>query len=387
VFNSPYVALPRYDTVETQWIKFFRKTLLIGENISSLSDLAITVVRKSASLCYCHRKLFSTEYFSTMPVLKRIMGCKWDTFVGSLYDRSYFSHDDKRHITIGICAYNEEYIIEKSINSIFSQYDGSFILDKVIVVSSGSDDNTDKIIEKMCKINKLIHPIYQKGREGKNSAVNEIIRNSESEIIVLFNADNVLASEYALDMLIRPFESDDIGMTGGHPIPTNCSFSLSDYAVHLMWAMHHNISLQSSNMGELIAFRNNGIELPIDMQGDEAIIRYNMEKKGLRVIYVPTATVYNKGPSIVNEFIKQRKRVNVGELNILRKFGLQHSTHTWRFLVTAMYQSIKDVGYVPFKTINAVFLEYFSRLMAIVHVKGHKNDIAVWEQIKTTKKL
>jgi len=318
---------------------------------------------------------------------KFALGCSWRYEYDDLMNIKDLDESRKIPITIGICAYNEQYVIEKTVKSIFSQHAGSFVIEKVIIVSSGSTDDTNSIIEKMCKDNALIHPIYQEKREGKNSAVNEVIRNSSTEVIVLYNADNVFASEYTLDMLIRPLFSDEVGMTGGHPIPTNSRNNIPDYTVQLMWSVHHNASMLVPNMGELIAFKNVGIELPTDMQGDEAIIRYFVEKRGLRLEYVPVATLYNKGPTTTEEFLKQRKRVNIGEMNVKSRYGLEHATHSSKVLAKAFWRSLKDIGFQPMKTPVAVMSELSARVKARIYVRKHKEDISVWEQVGSTKKL
>lgn len=52
-------------------------------------------------------------------------------------------------ITVGICAYNEEDNIERSIRSVYEQDTDGIMINQVIVVSSGSTDRTDEIARSM----------------------------------------------------------------------------------------------------------------------------------------------------------------------------------------------------------------------------------------------
>lgn len=388
VYHRPTAVPTHIHTIHEQWLKFFRRSLIEGIESYSLEILAEKVIMNASIACRYDRKMFvSFGNTERMFCNSDVIGCSWEIQYSKLVGRESFCDEKKIHITIGICAYNEQYVIERTIRSIFTQKGECFCIDKVIVVSSGSTDDTDMIIEELAKEFTIIHPIYQVKREGKNSAVNEIIRNSSSEVVVIYNADNVFASEYTLDMLIRPFFDDTVGVTGGHPIPVNSSESIPDYTVQLMWSVHHFVSMQSPNIGELIAFRNNQLELPTDSQGDEGIIRAVIEKEGFRTVYVPEAMVYNRGPTTVREFLNQRKRVNVGEIKIKNKTGFDHPTHNARVLATAFISSVRQFGVKPFKVAIAVSLEYLSRLLAKMYVRENKDDISIWDQVRTTKKL
>ena len=91
-------------------------------------------------------------------------------------------------------------------------------MDSVIVVSSGSTDRTDSIVESMIPEFPCICLIRQEKREGKNSAINLILREKGTEIVVLLNADNILGSPDSLNRLIEPFSDPKVGVVGGHPV-------------------------------------------------------------------------------------------------------------------------------------------------------------------------
>ena len=288
-------------------------------------------------------------------------------------------------ITVGICAYNEEANIERTLRSLFSQESGVYSVDSVIVVSSGSTDRTDSIVESMIPEFPRIRLIRQEKREGKNSAINLILREKGTEIVVLLNADNILGSPDSLNRLIEPFSDPKVGVVGGHPVPVNDRDTVAGFTSHLVWAMHHHVSQMSPKIGELMAFRDIGKGLPTDMQSDEDILRMDLEQAGYRSVYAEGALVLNRGPENLRDFFKQRVRVNIGELYMKKCFRYRIPTHDYRKLYAAMLQSIKDVGFHPVKLTIAVLMELTTRLYALAYVKADKGDMSVWDRVDSTK--
>ena len=290
-------------------------------------------------------------------------------------------------ITIGICAYNEEKNIERTIRSVFMQEQQCYSIDRILVVSSGSTDRTDEIVRALEEEDSRVRLLPQKSREGKNSAINLILSETQTEVNVLLNADNVFKTPVSLDYLIKPMEDPKVGVVGGHPYPTNDPSDIAGFTVQLVWVMHHHISLVNPKVGEIMAFRDIGTVLPTDMQSDEDILRMELEKKGFRTVYAPEASILNRGPETIKDYLKQRMRVNIGERYMKRIFDYDIPTHNFGNLFRALLDSAKDIGFHPFKLMAAIFLELLSRYQAILYVKADMGDLCVWEQVETTKKV
>lgn len=295
--------------------------------------------------------------------------------------------DDKSTtISIGVCAYNEEKNIRSSIESILSQPLSGFTLKEVIVVSSASTDRTDSIVRELAKKDPRIRLIVQKDREGKTSAVNLFMSQAKGGILVLVNADNRLGPG-SLQKLIEPFSDQKVGAVGGHPCPTNPRDTTIGFAVYLLWAMHHQLSLVHPKLGELIAFRNVGLHIPGRQSTDEDYIRMEMERKGYRTVYAPDAIVLNRGPETLEDFWKQRVRVNIGEKYMNARFAYTVPTWDMRFLFPSMISLLKENrGYLDKFAVSMV-LELAVRVYASVYVKLDKGDQSVWAVAETTKKL
>ncbi len=287
-------------------------------------------------------------------------------------------------VSVGVCAYNEEKNILSSLRSLMGQREEGFSLKDIVVVSSGSTDRTDDMVLEVSRSDERIRLLRQERREGKNSAVNLFLSQAQGDVCVLVNADNTLEPD-SLTKLLAPFSDLTVGMAGGRPVPTNDKGTVSGFAVHMLWDMHHRLSLQYPKVGELVAFRNLGITLPTTMQSDEDIMRMELEKKGLRTVYVPEAIVHNKGPTTVRDFLKQRTRVNIGEQYMKRIYDYDIPTWNPRWLFQSYLGFLRDNSRELPRTIAAMSLEAYARIYAMLYVKMDRGDKAVWSQVSSTK--
>ena len=297
------------------------------------------------------------------------------------------SENTKMDIAIGICAYNEAQNIERCIRSIYEQDTRNVNVKEVLVVSSGSTDGTDDIVRGLMKEYDNLTLLPQERREGKNSAINCYLDHKTCDIVAMYNADNVFMTKDSLYKLIEPFFDPQVGMVGGHPVPTNDKNTKVGFATHMLWTMHHNLALIYPKIGELVAFRDIGTRLPTDMQSDEDLIRMRLEQAGYKCVYAPDATILNHGPDTEEDFYKQRLRVNIGECTMKQMHDYDIPSWNKKYVIKAMMGTIHDLGFRPFKMLYAIRLELRSRKEAEEHVKNGEDRMSVWEPIKTTKKL
>ncbi len=294
---------------------------------------------------------------------------------------------DCKGVTVGMCAYNEARNIEKSIRSILSQNLRGFLIEEVIVVSSGSDDGTDGIVQSLQEEDERIVLIRQDTKEGKNSAINAYLDAKRCGIVVMINADNVLGTDDSLQKLLEPLEDEGVGMVGGHPIPTNSKDDRVGFADHVIWSMHHNLAKLWPKIGELVAFRDIGSRLPVDQQSDETLLRMHLEKAGYRCVYVPEAIVYNRGPETEEDFLKQRTRINIGEYFMQRNHGYREPSWNNFLLLKASVGTMRELGFHPAKYLYAAKLERESRSAAKRYIDAGNDDMNVWEPVDSTKKV
>jgi cellulose synthase/poly-beta-1,6-N-acetylglucosamine synthase-like glycosyltransferase len=228
-------------------------------------------------------------------------------------------------ITVGIPAFNEERIIAKSIKSVLSQLSEA---DEVIVVASGCTDNTVSEIKKVMSNDKRVRLITEAERNGKSSALNLIIQNAKSDIIVQTDGD-VELEEGAIKNLLSHFKDQRIGGVSGNPVPViPKEHVFYDWTV-MSYRRAGEVREQESKSGVfwhlcgyLLAFRKTALpEVPFATGAVDAWMGKVIQKNGYKMVYEPEAKVFVKTPLTVKDFVNQKARVRAGYYNLIKQTG------------------------------------------------------------------
>jgi len=287
---------------------------------------------------------------------------------------------------VATMAYNEEANIGRMMEAVLSQQLRQVEITEIIVVASGCLDRTEEIVSVFAAEDPRVRLLTQPHRSGKSAAINLLLRQTKQEVIALVNADTVPAPD-AIENLVSPFADPDVGMVGGRPLPTNSDRTFIGYAVHLLWALHHQVCLHKPKMGELIAFRNFFRQIPPDSAVDEASIEPLIRGQGLQLRYVPEAAVYNRGPETVQDFLRQRRRIYAGHVYVRDTLGYRVSTMKglrilWHLLtVPDVKRDWRYFCWVP----AVVALEAWTRFRGWMDYRVWKRKHTVWEVVETTK--
>jgi biofilm PGA synthesis N-glycosyltransferase PgaC len=287
--------------------------------------------------------------------------------------------------SIGIMAYNEENTIGPLLHSLLEQHCEHIIIKEFIVVASGCTDRTEDIVREFGQKDNRIKLLTQKERKGKASAINLFLKKATAEFIVLSSAD-ILLEKDAIEKLVTPLRNINIGMTGGRAIPINAKDTFMGFTVHLLWELHHEISLEHPKLGEVIAFRKIVDQITEHTAVDEAYIEACILKSGLQLHYVPEAIIRNKGAETVKDFIKQRRRIAAGHVHLKRTTTHQVSTRSPMRIIKLLFKTVpRDFKSISW-SIGAMGLEAWARLLGYIDILRHKNPV-IWSIAKTTKKM
>jgi poly-beta-1,6-N-acetyl-D-glucosamine synthase len=289
--------------------------------------------------------------------------------------------------SIGIMAYNEELNIGKLVAALLQQETTTCVIQEIIVLASGCTDGTEAVVRDWGSRDSRVRLVTQPRREGKASAVNLFLQHSQSEILVLAGADT-LPTPLTIQLLVEPFHQPEVGMTGGRPVPVNDPSTFMGFAAHVLWELHHQIALREPKLGELTAFRRVFYRIPTDSATDEANIEPLIGGQGYQLRYVPESIIYNRGPTTVQDFLRQRRRIYSGHLRIYRKQGYAVSTMNTGRIVEVLLRSWRwNWHYIPW-ILAIVSLEVYARLLGWIDYKfrgpGHH---AVWDVATTTKEV
>jgi len=286
----------------------------------------------------------------------------------------------KEKISIGIPAHKEEKNIYNLLCALSCQALDSFEIEKIIVVVDGSPKNTlaetKRFKREHSSFGKKITILVNKRRKGKWVAINRFLKGCKTDIVVMSSAD-IIPKEDCLENLCLPLKNRRIGITGVHPTPRNCH-GLIGGIVELEWALHHEIASRSPKFGEMIAFRRifSGIQ-PTAV--DEEEIARLIKNSGFLGEYAENALVFNEGPKSISDFIKQRRRIYCGHLE-LRKAGYSVPTGSSKNISDALFRKsvLRYLWVVPF----AAPLEIYSRILGAIDFVARKSRHYRWEMIK-----
>ena len=103
---------------------------------------------------------------------------------------------------VGIPAYNEQANIANLLRALLIQKRRTFTLEKIIVSSDGSEDNTVQLVQAFK--NSLIKVIANSDRQGQGARQNQIVKHCQADILVLINADMVIKDTKFLENLVTP---------------------------------------------------------------------------------------------------------------------------------------------------------------------------------------
>lgn len=286
---------------------------------------------------------------------------------------------------IGITIHNEERNIGRLLDALQEEAVGWPGLVKVIVVSSGSTDASDRIVADKARAWPAVELIAEARRSGKASAINHYVAAvREVPILVLLSGD-VLPAKGAIAQFVAAFADPEVGMVGGRPTPTGVVRTLVHRIARLQWDLHHQVALVSPKLGEAVAFRNVFEAIPADTAVDEAAIEARIGELGLKTKYLPEAVIYNKGPETIRDFLKQRKRIATGHRHLAETSGYSvATTKNGQVLRIVGAYLLRHPAQIPIAFVTAA-LEAWGRLLGWYDLTVRGKNPYIWDVATSTK--
>jgi len=240
----------------------------------------------------------------------------------------------KLTLTIGIPALNEEKTISDLLKAILQQRLDKVVLKEIIVNVSGSTDSTEAHVKAMVNVDSRIKLISSGKREGKASALNDILREAHSDILLFIDGDVVLEKD-SISKLLKPFFQDDkVGICTGNTMPLKQKGDFFEFTSLFIRSLHHELGnyLMSRGLvpkvdGSFYAIRRDILNcFPQKVISDDEYASLLAQKKGYQIIYVANAMVYVRDPSSFDGFIEWQKRIISGQMYMKRHFNYRVPT-------------------------------------------------------------
>jgi cellulose synthase/poly-beta-1,6-N-acetylglucosamine synthase-like glycosyltransferase len=218
-------------------------------------------------------------------------------------------------VMIGIPAYNEAGNIGGLISALLKQKQDSFKLERILVVSDASEDETDKIVKRFK--DQRVRLIRNKQRLGQAETQNRIIKACKSDVLVLMNADVLPKGDKFLIQLIKAFKNDhQVGLVGAKVVPleaANWFESVVNFSHEIKTEMVEQI--RDGDTIHLCHGRGRAMSRElyqglrfIPVVGEDAYNYLACKAAGLKFVYQPEAMVRYRSPSNLADHSRQSVR-------------------------------------------------------------------------------
>ena len=220
-------------------------------------------------------------------------------------------------VTLMVCAYNEEDIIaEKMDNTRRLDYPSDRL--HLVWVTDGSNDNTNSLLAAYPDVK----VIYSPERRGKAAAIKHGIKEIDTEIVMMTDA-NTMLNPGAVREIARLMQDPRVGCVSGEK--KVMARSDSDEAAQgegLYWKYESTLKRLDSELysamgaaGELCVIRRQLMtEIPDDTLLDDFIISMEIVKKGYKIAYTSNAYAMEYGSADLHEESKRKRRIAAGGL-------------------------------------------------------------------------
>jgi cellulose synthase/poly-beta-1,6-N-acetylglucosamine synthase-like glycosyltransferase len=237
-------------------------------------------------------------------------------------------------VSILIAAYNEEKVIEETLsNKLSLNYPKELV--EIVVVSDGSTDNTDEIVNRFAPMG--VRLVRQQPRAGKTSALNLGVSQARGEIVVFSDANSHYAPD-ALEKLLSNFFDPEVGYVTGKMIYTDPDGSLTGDGCSAYMRYENALRGAETRLGSIVGV-DGGIDamrktLYSHMKPDQLpdfVLPLSVVEKGFRVVYEPGAILNEASLKTQEDEYAMRVRVtlrafwalkDMGHMLSLRRFGM-----------------------------------------------------------------
>ena len=236
----------------------------------------------------------------------------------------YKRHDSKLpFVSIVIAAKNEEKNIERRLNNLL-EVDYPRDLYEILVVSDGSNDNTNQIVRKYSEKNKAIQLISYFPSKGKPVALNRGIQEAKGEIII-FTDSRQRFNRGAVRELAANFSDSRAGCVSGELVFLEGPDSSIQKEMGVYWnyeKMVRKLESRSGSVagatGAIYAIRKSLYrDIPQETILDDVLIPMNIVMQGYRCVFDASAVAYDFVSKDIQSEMTRKIRTLAGNWQLL----------------------------------------------------------------------
>ena len=223
--------------------------------------------------------------------------------------------DELPEVTLMICAYNEQDIVESKMENTH-QIDYPKL--KVVWVTDGSNDQTNDYLAKYHDV----EVIYSPERRGKTAALNHGLALVQSDLVVMTDANTMLNPE-SIQEIVRCFMDPKVACVAGEKrVAARHEGQAAAESEGLYWKYESTLKRWDGELysamgaaGELCAIRRSLYEpMPENALLDDFVMSLRMVDKGYKIAYTSEAYAMEYGSANLEEESKRKRRIAAGGL-------------------------------------------------------------------------
>lgn len=299
-------------------------------------------------------------------------------------------NDTNITVSIGIPCFNESRNIGRLLESLINQETNTIKIEKIIVWSDGSSDDTALVTNKFRS--NIVDVIPSRERMGKALVQNEIFKISNSEYIVILDADITIKNHFLIEKFISSSYRRKLDLSSGEikeSTPTNLISKILFTGMEFK-RNSYNKFLNGNNIftchGPIRAFSYKLYKKIIFPQasGEDIYSFLFVKRNNLTYGFVPEAEVYYELSRNLNDHLNQSLRFKKALLYHYKLFGKNFvnkylSLDKKTLLLNILNMFKRDPLYF---SLYIILLSYSQILTVLQHNAGNSG---IWKISESTK--
>lgn len=227
------------------------------------------------------------------------------------------SDEELPTMTLMICAYNEEDVVEEKMkNTLEIDYPKDKF--RIMWVTDGSNDRTNELLKAYPEVDIVFSP----ERRGKTAALKHGLRELQTRYVTFTDA-NTMINSGALREIARQFKDPTVGCVAGEKrVTARKAGEAAAEGEGLYWRYESTLKRWDSELysamgaaGELYAIDPTLIrEVPDEALLDDFMMSMYVVDEGHRIAYTPDAYAQEYGSANIFEESKRKRRIAAGGL-------------------------------------------------------------------------
>ena len=267
--------------------------------------------------------------------------------------RPYHKADTTPTVSMIVAVYNEAASIEAKLKNILAlDYPADRF--EAVIVSDGSDDGTNAIVERYAQQEPRIRFIALP-RQGKAPALNTAIDTVDSEILVFSDANSMYAPD-AIRVLVRPFADEQVGGVAGNQRYVTSLESAENIGEQGYWSFDRRLKIAESAGGNTIsatgaiyAIRRalfQGVPTGVT---DDFVTSTRVIAQGYRLVFEPDAVAYEHVAKSQTREFARKVRVMTRGLNsvVVMRELLNPFRHGFYALQLLTHKVLRRLMFIP----------------------------------------